>query len=386
MKMKHLIFAIFLLVLSQVRVVKAQENGIQFFNGTWDQAVEKSKKENKKIFLDTYIPSCGPCKILRDSTFKLAAVADYYNANFINVSLDMQQPENFSLHNRYAINVFPDLLYFKPGGFLIDRITGKPSGEELVSKAKSIVNSNSTVTLEEQFEKGGYRDSVFLRKYLAYAIENYNPANYQFILDDIIKIEGEDALYRKMYWDILGAATTGSKAGIFLAMNHDKFAKIYGTDAVDEKISSMYLNIRVLNDYQENLRDVNIRETDHKNDNPYDLLKTRLITRHVPNADFILACVNFYRACRANKRTEAFEIANKALINAKPWQYHQMALLADWLTAGRLNERTKVVVWATKAVNNAKSEDKKRYKMVLADLKQYAPDLAAKPMIYDFTI
>lgn len=40
--------------------------GIQFFDGTWDEALALAKKENKLIFLDIYnkLPEC--CKYTRE--------------------------------------------------------------------------------------------------------------------------------------------------------------------------------------------------------------------------------------------------------------------------------------------------------------------------------
>jgi len=36
--------------------------GIQFFKGTFQQALAKAKKENKMIMMDCYTTWCGPCK------------------------------------------------------------------------------------------------------------------------------------------------------------------------------------------------------------------------------------------------------------------------------------------------------------------------------------
>ena len=43
-----------LLFLAILLPVTAQESGIRFFHGTWDEAIALAKKEKKKIFVDFY--------------------------------------------------------------------------------------------------------------------------------------------------------------------------------------------------------------------------------------------------------------------------------------------------------------------------------------------
>ncbi|MEO8861358.1 MAG: thioredoxin family protein, partial [Ginsengibacter sp.] len=39
------------------------KEGLNFFEGTWKEAVQKARDENKPIFLDIYATWCGPCKM-----------------------------------------------------------------------------------------------------------------------------------------------------------------------------------------------------------------------------------------------------------------------------------------------------------------------------------
>lgn len=64
------------------------EEGIQFFQGTWEQALQKSVIEKKPIFLDIYATWCGPCKMLMGLTFPDKKVGEYFNEHFINVEID----------------------------------------------------------------------------------------------------------------------------------------------------------------------------------------------------------------------------------------------------------------------------------------------------------
>ncbi len=61
---------------------------------TWEEAVEKSKKTKKKIFVDIYTEWCGWCKKMDKSTFADNDIAKYINENYYAVKFDaeMQSP------------------------------------------------------------------------------------------------------------------------------------------------------------------------------------------------------------------------------------------------------------------------------------------------------
>lgn len=106
-----------MLLLTLVVVLVAANNtppnsdqGIQFFKGTWSEAVKKAKAENKPIFLDVYATWCGPCKQLKRNTFSDKEVGEYFNSKFINVSLDGEQAEGRVLMTRYNLRAYPSLL------------------------------------------------------------------------------------------------------------------------------------------------------------------------------------------------------------------------------------------------------------------------------------
>ena len=54
--------------------------GIDFFGGSWTEALEKAAAEDKLIFVDAYAEWCGPCKVMAARVFPDAEVGDYFNA------------------------------------------------------------------------------------------------------------------------------------------------------------------------------------------------------------------------------------------------------------------------------------------------------------------
>ncbi len=60
---------------------------------TFEEAVERSKTEKKKIFIDVYTDWCGWCKVMDKNTFNDPEIAAYLNDNFYNVKFNAEQKD-----------------------------------------------------------------------------------------------------------------------------------------------------------------------------------------------------------------------------------------------------------------------------------------------------
>jgi thiol-disulfide isomerase/thioredoxin len=106
-------------------------------NPVWATVLEKAKKENKMIFLDAYATWCGPCKNMDAQTYTNQAVADYYNANFINVKYDMEKGEGPKLADQYFVNAYPNLVFISPNGEILHKGVGFLEAAEFVALGKA---------------------------------------------------------------------------------------------------------------------------------------------------------------------------------------------------------------------------------------------------------
>lgn len=61
---------------------------------TFEKAVEKSKTEKRKIFIDVFTDWCGWCKVMDKKTFPDAEIAKLLNEKFYAVKLDAEQTED----------------------------------------------------------------------------------------------------------------------------------------------------------------------------------------------------------------------------------------------------------------------------------------------------
>jgi thioredoxin-related protein len=61
---------------------------------TFEQAVERSKKEKRKIFIDVFTDWCGWCKVMDKKTFSDPEVAKLLNEKFYAVKFNAEQRED----------------------------------------------------------------------------------------------------------------------------------------------------------------------------------------------------------------------------------------------------------------------------------------------------
>ncbi len=61
---------------------------------SFEEAVERSKTEKRKIFVDVYTDWCGWCKVMDKNTFSEPHVADILNKDFYAVKFNAEQRED----------------------------------------------------------------------------------------------------------------------------------------------------------------------------------------------------------------------------------------------------------------------------------------------------
>ncbi len=117
-----------------------KETGITFHEGTWEEALQRAKKEGKPIFLDISASWCGPCKMLKARTFPNGEVGKFYNENFINVAVDGEKGEGIELAQKYKIRGYPSLIFIDSNGKLIAQTAGFRNPKQFIELGKQIVN------------------------------------------------------------------------------------------------------------------------------------------------------------------------------------------------------------------------------------------------------
>lgn len=137
--------------IDQQPVEKQAENGIRFFEGSWEQALAEAKSTGKPIFMDCYTSWCVPCKMLATTVFTKKEVGDYFNSHFINVKMDMESKEGKTLNKQYEILGYPTLLFIDGGGNMFHRIVGTTPAEILLKEAARALDGNGYSVMKKKY-------------------------------------------------------------------------------------------------------------------------------------------------------------------------------------------------------------------------------------------
>jgi thiol:disulfide interchange protein len=115
-----------------------------FIENSWLDALHQAQVKNKYIFVDAYASWCGPCKLLKTTTFKNKKVAEFFNNNFINVAIDMEKGDGPGLAQQWGIQAYPTLIVFDASGKPVTGTMGYMGANDLIKFGKLALSKTAT--------------------------------------------------------------------------------------------------------------------------------------------------------------------------------------------------------------------------------------------------
>lgn len=144
MKIKHILSIALILTVGLILVnakPAIQEDGISFYQGTFEEAKALAKKEKKIIFIDAFTTWCGPCKIMAKKVFVDKSVGDFYNPNFVNMKIDMESSEGLFIAKNYKVTGYPTYLYIDATGTLVHKEMGMVDANTFIGFGKAALKN-----------------------------------------------------------------------------------------------------------------------------------------------------------------------------------------------------------------------------------------------------
>jgi thioredoxin 1 len=124
----------------------AASTQINFIENSWGEALKQAAAQHKYIFVDAYATWCGPCKMLKATTFKNAKAAEFYNKNFVNVAIDMEKGQGPALASAWGMQAYPTLIIFDSAGNPVLGTVGYIGAGDLIKFGQKALSKKAAPT------------------------------------------------------------------------------------------------------------------------------------------------------------------------------------------------------------------------------------------------
>jgi thioredoxin-related protein len=218
-------------------VVNAQK--INFREGTLSDILSQAKTENKPVMLMGYATWCPHCNKMKSEVITDAAVADFYNKNFVCIMQDMEAGEGISTRKKYSVKSYPAFLFLNPQGELLYSISAELTAESFIKEGQNALDPKKQFPyLKTEFEK----DVSNAENCLAY-ISALRRSNLKTDAEarKYLATQTDAQLISATNWKIIanGIRSIDSREFQFVLKNQAPFAAVSSAKRVEKKIVNM---------------------------------------------------------------------------------------------------------------------------------------------------
>lgn len=128
----------------RMRLEPGDHGRLDWFQGTFEEALAKAKKEQKLVFIDFWASWCGWCK-----KFDVAVLSDTpvvaETRDFVCLVIDAESPTGQPLAARYGAAALPSLVFLESDGTLRERLAGFRPPAQFVQEIRRIRANEGTI-------------------------------------------------------------------------------------------------------------------------------------------------------------------------------------------------------------------------------------------------
>jgi thioredoxin-like negative regulator of GroEL len=156
----------------------APEHGrLDWFDGSFEQALAKAKAEKKILFIDFWAGWCGWCK-----RFDIEALSDSLvvaeTRDLVCITMDAESEVGVSLAARYGVSGLPSLVFVEADGSLRDRLSGFRTAPQFIQEIRRIrANEGTLGEIERQIAE--HPDDLLARLELVVRLRRMHEPRWQ---------------------------------------------------------------------------------------------------------------------------------------------------------------------------------------------------------------
>lgn len=209
---------------------------------SFEEALKKSREENKPIFINWFADWAGPCHGMDQYVFSDQKFADWMDKNFVNLWINAVAGENQSWVKKYDAYRMAQYTVIDKNGDVLFRIVGGhplPEFQEIVALA---LDPKTTIPgMDSRYAKGE-RNQKFLRTYVDVLRYADRDEESNKVLDELFSMIKEKDLPKAENWDYIRYKITSPDSELFkYVVDHKSdFVKNVGQQKVDDLLSYAY--------------------------------------------------------------------------------------------------------------------------------------------------
>jgi thioredoxin 1 len=196
---------------------------VEFFNGTYEQALQKAKTENKKVLLYFTASWCGPCHYMDQYIFPDQELSTYTAQHYIALKIDADTEAGKKLRIKYNNKGLPDFYIINTN----EEILKRKLGAMKLSQLRSFVDEPNA-QLSQTADPAVNVDQQILGKAKADSLVN---ADYQKILDH------KPGVFEKFYFT---AMVSKWKPGLKMGFN---VSNLEGPGTTSRSVAGYYFGL-----------------------------------------------------------------------------------------------------------------------------------------------
>lgn len=221
------------------------QDTIRFENTSFKKVIEKAKAENKPVFLMGYASWCEHCKKMKETVFKTASVAKYFNENFICYKEDMEQGDGIILHKKFKIKAYPTYIFLDVNGDLLYQSVGEFNVEDFILEGKNSLTVNKQFPFLKQELDNDLSNSEKCLTYIMALrkarLDCSEPAKRY------LDTQSDSQLLSEINWKIIanGITDINSRAFQFVLAHQNEYSSIASPIRVQRKILNVVFELLI---------------------------------------------------------------------------------------------------------------------------------------------